>query len=379
MSTNQVLIIGAGPAGLAAAEAAATIGAAVTLCGGESYAPYWRPRLTHCLSEMVAAEKLAIKKPEWYEQNKIQLLTARVAVRIDTAEKKVLWQGGDSTPYDTLVLAAGAQPNLPQIEGVKNGVSLRTYDDAVKLRQEALKAGKAVIIGGGLLGLETAWELNAAGVKTTLIERSPWLMPRQLTRDSGLYLQRRLESSGLQLIVGAEPSTLQELYTDACVILCAGVQANLSILQGTSIAANRSIIVDDHMRTNVEGIYACGDIAEYQGRCWGLMSVAQEQGKVAGANAAGGNAAYAETPPSPMLKVGIVSVFSVGDVSTGEGVVVLSREDETGYRCLLLKDGILTGAVLIGSTASGVKLKKAVAEKRSFADSLSMDEILNQL
>jgi NAD(P)H-nitrite reductase large subunit len=379
MNKIHVLILGAGPAGLAAAEAAAAQGAEVTLCGEEHYPPYWRPRLTHALSKPEPVEKLLIKKPDWYAQNGVVLLTDRTAQRIDAGHRKVFWKSGDETPYDALVLAAGASPNIPAVAGVKTAYALRSYDDAVKIRQAALETGKAVIIGGGLLGLETAWELNNAGVKTALIERSPWLMPRQLNREGGQYLQHRLEFTGITLITGIDPSNLQEYYAGACVILCAGVQATLTVLEGSGILANRSVIVDDHMRTNMDGIYACGDIAEYQGRNWGLMSVAQEQGKVAGANAAGGDTTYVETPPSPMLKVGAVSVFSVGDVAVGDGIVELSEEKADGYTCLMLKDNVLMGAVLIGNTAAGMKLKKAVAEHRSFAGINSTTEIIGLL
>lgn len=376
---RKVLIIGAGPAGLAATEAAAGMGANVTLRGAEQYPPYWRPRLTHFLAEPVPAEKLAMRKPEWYAEKGIELLTGKEAAAINLSSKTVSWKNGGETPWDTVVLAMGSSPNMPAIAGAAHALALRSYDDAVRVRETALRLGRAVIVGGGLLGLETAWELNAAGVKATLIERSPWLLPRQLNRAGGQYLEKRLASSGINLIIGRDPSTMQEYYQGACVVLCAGVQANLSLLKGTGIAVNRAIVVDDQMRTSEENIYACGDAAEYNGRSWGLIAVAQEQGKVAGTNAAGGDTAYADTPPSPMLKVGAHSVFSVGDVSEGEGVTMVDDENDDDYSCLMLRDDVLIGAVLVGNTAAGAKLKKAVGEHRSYKGMSSAAEIIASL
>jgi nitrite reductase (NADH) large subunit len=352
----------------------------VTLAGAEPYAPYWRPQLTRFLSEPRPADALAIKKPEWYAQNGVRLLLGKTAERIDIPGKRVLWvNGGEASFYDALIVAAGSLPMLPPFAGAEGALTLRSYDDAVKIREQALAKGKATVVGGGLLGLETAWELNNSGVKVSLVERSPWLLPRQLNRKGGLYLQRRLESSGIRFFIGQEPGTFAELYQDACTVVAAGVRSNLQALDSTGVALGRAVVVDDHMRTSLEGVFACGDIAEYQGRCWGLLSVAQEQGKIAGANAAGGEVVYLETPPSPMLKAGPVSVFSVGDMAEGDGVLALSQETEAGYACLTLKDGTLVGAALVGDTKPGMKLKKAVAEKREFRDAKKADEILSAI
>lgn len=377
---KKVLIIGAGPAGLAAADAAARHGAEVRLCGDEPYPPYWRPRLTHFLAEPAPAENLAVKKSEWYVQNGITLETGRKAVHVDTARKQVAWADGRLESYDTLVLAAGSEPNMPQVPGAEHAMTLRSYDDAVKIRKAALAAGRAVVIGGGLLGLETVWELNAAGVRSALVERNRWLMPRQLNRSAGRYLQARLETRGIQFIIGQDPSTLGDLYSGACVVLAAGVHAGTAFLEGSGITVGRAgVTVDDRMRTSAADVYACGDIAEYSGRSWGLIIIADAQGRVAGANAAGGEAAYVETPPSPILKTGDVAVFSVGDVSEGEGITSISEETPDAYKCLMVREGILAGAVLIGDTKAGMKLKKAVAEKRPVNSEDNIMNIINAL
>ncbi len=378
-TTHQVLIIGAGPAGLAAADNAAAQGARVTLCGAEPYAPYWRPRLTHCLSEPEEATSLAIRKPEWFTGRGITLQTGKAAEHIDVERKIAHFTDGSELPWDSLVLATGALPNRPNLPCKEPPMTLRSYDDAVRLRSSALAAGRAIVVGGGLLGLETAWELNTAGVKTSVIELAPWLMPRQLNQEAGQYLQHRLEAAGIEIMIGQDPQTCPGVYDGACVVLCAGVRADLSLVSGTAIAAARSIQVDEHMRTNVPGIFACGDAAEFNGRNWCLMTVAQEQGKVAGINAAGGNAAFTDTPPSPMLKVGALSVFSVGDITEGDGIVSLSEETDTGYGCLMLRNNLLVGAVLIGDTKTGMRLRKAISEKREFSIANKYIDVMQQL
>ena len=377
--SSHVLIIGAGPAGLAAAEAASGRGARVTLCGTEPYPPYWRPRLTHFLSAPVEADKLLIRKPEWYVEHGIELKTGMTAESVCLERKVAQWADGSKTTWDGLVLATGSTASVPAVVGAEHAMTLRTYDDAVQLRKSALASGQVTIVGGGLLGLEAAWELNAAGVSTTLIERNQWLMPRQLNRTGGEFLKRKLEQAGLTIVIGRDPSSMGELYADRCVILCAGVQANLSAIAGTGIQTGRAIVVDDQMKTSADGVYACGDVAEYNGRSWGLLPVAQEQGKVAGANAAGGDAVYVETPPSPMLKIGAVGVFSVGSVAEGEGILSLSEQTEDSYACVMLRDGVISGAVLAGNTAMGMKLKKAVGEKRVFSGIQNLSDVFKML
>ncbi len=376
---NQVLIIGAGPAGLAAADSAAAQGASVTLCGAEPYAPYWRPRLTHCLSEPTEAAALAIRKPEWFSSRGVTLLTGITAEQLDAERKTARFTDGTVLMWDSLVLATGALPNRPNLPCKVPPITLRNFDDAVRLRSAALAVGRAIVVGGGLLGLETAWELNTAGVKTAVIELAPWLMPRQLNQAAGRYLQRRLEESGMEIMTGQDPQTCPGVYEGACVVLCAGVRADLSLVLGTAITAGRSILVDEHMRTNIPGIYACGDAAEFNGRNWCLMTVAQEQGKVAGANAAGGNITYVETPPSPMLKVGALNVLSVGDITEGDGIASLGEETDAGYGCLMIRDSMLVGAVLVGDTKAGMKLKKAVGEQIKVSGALNFSDVIHQL
>ena len=359
------MILGAGPAGVAAAQAAAAGGAAVTLCGAEPYAPYFRPRLPRLLAEPAEAAALAIKKPDWFAANGVTLRVGLRATALDAAARRVTFADGSTLSYDALVLATGAECFVPPVPGAQP-MALRSYDDAVAIRACALQTGRAVVVGGGLLGLETAWELNNAGVATTVIERLPWLLPRQLNREGGDYLQKQLEDRGFALHVGADPADFQDYYAGACVVVAAGIRPCTGLAQAAGAACERAVVVDERMATSLPGVFACGDAAQFQGRNWGLMPTAQEQGRVAGANAAGGNDRYVDAPPSPMLKIGgILSVFSTGDVNA-EGSRALMSFD-SGFGCAVLKDDVLVGAALVGSTAAAQKLRKAVAEGRAFS------------
>ncbi len=376
MDQKRVLILGAGPAGVAAAEAAAARGAAVTLCGAEPYAPYFRPRLPRLLAEPLPAAALAIRKPEWFEKTGVTLRLNARAVAVDAAAQAVTFADGSALGYDALVLAVGAECFIPPVPGAEP-MALRSYDDAVDIRACALERRRAVVVGGGLLGLETAWELNNAGAQVTVIERLPWLLPRQLNREGGDYLQKQLEERGFTLHVGADPADFQPLYDGACVVVAAGIRPCVALAQAAGAACERAVVVDEHMATSLPGVFACGDAAQFQGRNWGLMPTAQEQGKVAGANAAGDSLSYVDAPPSPMLKVGTLGVFSTGDMS-GEGARALMDFDG-GYGCAMLREDVIVGAALVGNTSAAQKLRRAVAEGRAFPGAREFADILTAL
>jgi nitrite reductase (NADH) large subunit len=201
-------------------------------------------------------------------------------------------------------------------------------------------------------------------------------MSRQLPREGGEYLASVLSQKGIRFITGADTDKVHEDYPGSCVIIAAGVRPDTAALKDSGIAINRAVTVDAAMQTNIQGIYACGDIAEFNGKNPGLFPVAIQQGKTAGANVAGAAEIYTEIPPSPLLKIGEVSVFSAGDNQDG---TILFDTADGAFKSVALKDGILTGGTLIGDIALSNKLKNAVAQKRDFAGAQSLKDILNAL
>ncbi|HBQ63976.1 MAG TPA: hypothetical protein DD727_03450 [Clostridiales bacterium] len=361
-NTTQILILGAGMAGLYAAEAATAKGAQVLMAGEEPNPPYWRPRLPRLLAGMQPVERILVRSPQDLEAKQIRFVPGLKAAKILPGRHQVIWTDGSATRYDSLVLAMGASPFIPSMGDRRDVLALRTYADAVKIRERALSAGKALVAGGGLLGLETAWHLKEAGVNVLVVEKLPWLLPRQLPRDGGEFLRRRLEASGLTVRVGLDPAEVGPDFEDACVVAAAGIRPNTALAMEAGIACGRGITADDRMETRIPGIYVCGDAAEYNGRNWGLIPVAQEQGRIAGENAAGVTSRYAEKLPSPMLRVGDVSVFSMGMGSDDAESGHYSEESETGYRCIRAGRGQVTGAALIGDMTDRALLTRAVAE-----------------
>lgn len=375
MNDAEVLVIGAGPAGLYAAEAASK-SAKTVLAGSEKYLPYYRPRLSKILSGLVPPEELAIKKADWFTSRGIEFLPGLTAVKLEPQQKKVFWGDGSFTEYGRLILAAGSHSFIPAIPGVERPFALRSYDDAAAIHEAAVKNGRAVVFGGGLLGLETAYNLREAGVEVTVIERNAWLLNRQLPKEGGEYIASFLEKDGIQLVFNADMEKQQERTRDTCVVIAAGVRPNMEFLQGSGIRTDKAVVVDAFMRTNVPDIFACGDIAEYNGKSPGLWPVAMEQGKAAGANAVGANLAYEEVLPSPLLKVGNLSVFSAGDNGSG---ATCSESSGDAFRSVTLKDNILVGGVLIGDISKMNKLKNAIGQKREFTDVKSPEDVFNNL
>jgi len=375
MEKAEILVLGAGPAGLYAAEAASKH-AAVVLAGSEKYLPYYRPRLSKILSGLIKPEEIAIKPEEWFLKNRIALFLGRTAVKVDARQKTVIWQDGNSTQYDKLVLAAGSHSFLPSIPDVETVYALRSYDDAVLIHKAAQKAGRAVVYGGGLLGLETAYYLGEAGVAVTVIERNAWLLHRQLPKEGGEFLASFLARHNIQLLLNADTGAGQPVTKDACVIAAAGVRSNIEFLKNSGLELDKAVLVDEKMRTNDPDVFACGDIAQFKGKAPGLFPVAMEQGKIAGANAAGGEASYAELIPSPMLKIGDLSVFSTGDNQSGTVYVESGKE---AFASISIKEGILIGGALIGDISKANKLKNAVSQRKQAGNVKSARELLDNL
>lgn len=374
MDHSEILVLGAGPAGFYAAAQAAARNKNVALAGSEKHAPYYRPQLTRVLSAPVSPEALAIKPAAWMEKNNIAFLPEHTAQKVDTENKKVFWQDQSFTAFDKLVIAAGSHSFMPPIPGVERPFALRSYEDALLIREAAIKAGSAVILGGGLLGLETAYHLNEIGVKVTVFERGAALLSRQLPRQGGEMLADLLSAYGIRFITNADTDKVRADFPDACVIVAAGVRPNTAFLSGSGILIYKAVVVDAQMRTSIRDIYACGDVAEFNGNTPGLFSIAIQQGKTAGANAAGAQDAYIETPPSPTLKIGDLSIFSAGDNQDGD---VFFETGAGSFKSVTLKDGILTGGALIGDITMANKLKNAITQKRKFENARNIHDVLN--
>ena len=303
---KRYFILGGGVAALSAAKAIRKTDPAglIVMLTEENALPYSRIMLTKQLLKDMSAADLALEKASWYDApgRDIIPLTGRKVAAIDTERKTVTLEDGLVFPYDKLIYALGARCFIPAFEGSDSDmvVAIRTAEDASHVRKLAKTAKTAAVIGGGVLGLEAAWALHQAGVKVSVVEFMPRLMPRQLDEAESARVAEAIEKSGAQLFLSASAAkydgsvlTLQdgrEIPADM-VIVSAGVKANAEIAAAAGIKVERKIVVDERMQTSAPDVYAAGDCAAC-GMSYALWAEAMEMGKVAGTNAAGGDAVY---------------------------------------------------------------------------------------
>jgi len=365
----KLVVIGNGVAGITTARSVASQGADIDIhvFSSEPYAYYPRPRLVELLAGELTEEQMALHSRDWYEQRGIHTETARCVKTLGPKEHKIGFADGSVTGYDKLVLATGAHAWVPPIPGADlEGVStLRTLADALALRDASRQHKRAVIIGGGLLGLDTAVALQANDLKVTVLEVLPWLLPRQLDREGAAVLQGILERRGLRVLTGEQcigiegsdrVARLQLKSGPAIdadlVVVSAGVRSNTDLARDAGLACNRGVIVDNMMRTSDSDIYAVGDVAEFNGFVWGIIPAALSQARVAAAQLTGDTTTvYEDIVPSTTLKVTGIDLTSVGEVNADGGDyqhVRYASEAEGIYKKLVVKDGRVVGGILLG-------------------------------
>ena len=302
----RYFILGGGIAALEAAKAIRETdqSSLIVLLTNEPFLPYMRPALTKQLMADITAEDIEVESAAWYDApgRDILVLTGRTVSAIDTVNKTVSLADGLVFPYDKLIYALGARCFIPPFEGNDrpNVIAVRTADDARRVREIARAAKSAVVIGGGVLGLEAAWCLHQGGLSVSVVEFDARVMARQVDADTSEQIARALRDYGVKLYTCASTAKVDDAglhLTDGrilpadLVIVSAGVRANAEIAQAAGIAVDRKIVVDTHMATSVPDVYAAGDCAVC-GVSYALWDEACEMGRVAGINAAGGNAEY---------------------------------------------------------------------------------------
>jgi len=364
---ERFVIIGGGIAALSAAQALRKRNrtAKIIMLSEEGSRPYYRPALSDLLSEDLPENRLYVFDQGWYEENQVALRTNSRVVKIDTAGKKLGMESGDSIEYDKLIIATGARSNIPPFKGTdKEGVySMRSLDDALKLKAAMKTAKKAVVIGGGVLGLEAVWEMISSGMTVAVVEFNQRLMPRQLDEAASLRLQELMVDKGVQLCLGVATDEIlgdgqvtgvklnDGTVLDAdLVLLSTGVRPNVELAQEAGIEVAQGIVVDDNMRTSVSNVYAAGDVAQFGERPVGLWPVSMEMGRTAGAAAAGDWVEYKQPLISTMLVAFDREIFSIGEVNLPPEecrIVEVIDPLEKYYKKSYIKDGVLVGEIII--------------------------------
>lgn len=396
---KRLAIVGAGIAGLSAAKAARDTDpdCSITLLEEGSQNTYTRTRLPEYISGEAVLKDLFPYDDAWYEKNRIAFYKGTKVTGIDTVIQTLTTTRG-IVEYDALVIASGSSGNIPPIPGVEkeNVFSVRTIADADKIRDLAGSESVCTIIGGGLLGLEMAWAIRQLGCAVNIIEHNPRLLPRQIDEQGAALLIRAISQKGIKVYLNSQTQEINgdskaesvkltngtEIKSDF-VILSTGVKANIAPFANSGIAIGRSIQVNKYMETSVKGVYAAGDVAEFEGKNFSIWPIAMAQGKIAGQNAAGGQMVYEEIQPFTNLKIKGITMFSIGDISCKDCIAISELSNEYGrYIKFFLKDGIIIGSIVFGEATLPLKIKKAVEQKKRVAknwESIGINDILENL
>jgi nitrite reductase (NADH) large subunit len=371
---QRLVVVGNGMAGCRAIEeilARDPARYAITVFGAEPRVNYNRIMLSPVLAGEKAFDDIVINDQAWYDDNAITLHVGRKVTAIDAETKVVHAEGGLAVPYDVLILATGSNPirlNLPNVH-LPQVVSFRDLDDVDAMVAAADAGGKAIVIGGGLLGLEAAYGLAKRGMDATVIHLAKVLMERQLDEAAGFLLQQALAERGVETITGANS---QAILTDGekvigleledgrrlpcdLLVMAVGIRPNTQLAAEAGLEVNRGIMVDDQMRTSDQAIYAIGECIEHRGAIYGLVAPIWDMCRTLAETLTGGEAAYLGSVLSTRLKVSGVDVFSAGNfLGDEECEDVVFRDASRGvYKRLVIKQGRLEGAVLFGDAVDG--------------------------
>ena len=400
---KRYIIVGNGVAGITAAQAIvrADPSTEVHIFGAEPYPYYRRPRLWEFIAGEIEQDALYFRPPEWYAERGIHLHLGVRATSLDPAAHRLTLEGHGRRPaparsveYDCLLLATGGRPFVPPFEGTdKESVfTLRTLDDALAIKACTQNVSTAVVIGGGLLGLETARALRTAGLGVTVVEFAPHLLPRQLDAEGAQVLQSLLEAQGLRIITGgATEAILGDGHADGIrlrdgrvvdgelVLLSTGIRSEVTLAQTAGLDVNRGVVVDGHLQTSAEDIFAVGDAAEFEGRVYGIIPAAIEQAGVAAANmVAPGSSTYTGTIPATTLKVAGAELASLGEcVVEGDEYAQLRYVDIAAglYRKIVLREGRIVGAILLNDKERARPIAQLI--ERGMDVSVHVERLLN--
>ena len=372
-SRERLVVVGNGMAGCRAVEeilARDPDKFDITIFGAEPRVNYNRIMLSPLLAGEKSFEEIVINGQDWYEANDILLIAGDPVVAIDRKAQIITAQSGTAQRYDKLLIATGSQPFIIPVPGcdLPGVVSFRDLDDVNAMLEAAGSGGSAVVIGGGLLGLEAAHGLSLRGMDVTVIHLMSTLMERQLDEAAGWLLKSALEARGQTILTGADTEAIlgtdrvegvrlkdgREIPADL-VVMAVGIRPNVELAREAGLAVGRGIQIDDHMVTSDPAILSVGECVEHRGTCYGLVAPLWEMCRALADGLTAEPSGYAGSVTSTKLKVSGIDVFSAGDFSGGgDSEDIVLRDASRGiYKRLVVQEGKLVGAVLYGDTSDG--------------------------
>ena len=386
---NFYVILGNGAAGHYAAEAIRKRDrtGTITMISNEPYRTYNRPMLTKSIMAGLNEEQIAVEDASWYEENHIYQILGHEVVKIDPEAKEVHLDDGSKYHYTKLIYALGSECFIPPIKGAdKDGViAIRRLSDTKKVAEKLKETKHAVVIGGGVLGLEAAWELKKSRCEVTVLELAPVLMGRQLDKTAGEMLKKISEGQGIQIHTGVQIEAIEggekaegvrladgTVIPAELVIVSCGVRANTALAKEAGIETDRAVIVNEKMETNIPDIYACGDCAQYEGINYAIWPQAVEEGKTAGAQAAGDDNTYSTVPAALSFHGMNTALFAAGDNGQNPDLIYKTveykDEGKKQYQKYYFLNNRLCGVILIGDTSRMAEMTEALKHHRQYKE-----------
>ena len=370
---DHLVVIGNGMAGCRAVEELLARDAGryrVTIFGAEPHVNYNRIMLSPVLAGEKTFDEIIINDRAWYADNRIDLIVADPVVAIDRSAKTVTSQSGCTVAYDKLLIATGSDPFIIPVPGkdLPGVISFRDMKDVDAMLDAANRGGDAVVIGGGLLGLEAAHGLTLRGMKVTVLHIMPTLMERQLDEAAGWLLKSALEARGQTILTGADTAEIcgdgkvegvrlkdGTLIPASLVVMAVGIRPCVALARAAGLEIGRGIKVDDHMVTSDPDVLAVGECVEHDGNVYGLVAPLWDMCRSLADGLTDRHTGYKGSVTSTKLKVAGLDVFSAGDFSGGEGCedIVLRDASRGVYKRVVVKEDRVIGAVLYGDTADG--------------------------
>jgi len=376
MKKMKLVVVGNGMAGMRTVEELLKIAPDIydiTVFGDEPYPNYNRIMLSPVLANEQTIDDIILNSREWYAENNIALYTSARVNKIDRINRVVYAADGSSAEYDRLLIATGSKPFMLPVPGCELAgvIGYRDIKDTNDMIDTAKKYKHAVVIGGGLLGLEAANGLKIQGMDVTVVHRNEWLLDRQLDKTAGLMLKKNLEAKGLKFLletnteklIGSKEGRVKAVrFSDGLevaadlVVMAVGIRPNFELAQSAGIYCDRGIVVNDTMQTFDPRVYSVGECVSHRGISYGLVAPLFEMAKVCATHLANfGIGQYKGSVTSTKLKVTGIDLFSAGDFEGGDDTEEIVLHDAVGgvYKKLVIKDDKIIGSVLYGDTTDG--------------------------
>ncbi len=382
---KKYVIVGNGVAGTTAAENIRKLDqeGTITILTNEDLPFYYRIRLNEYLAGDLEEKDLLAKKTEWYKGHQIDLRLRSPVVSGDPQKRVLISKDNEEFVYDKMLVATGSHSFIPPISGAKTkGVfSIRSIEDCREILGWTQKARDVVLIGGGLLGLEAGNALRKAGLKVTVVEFFPRLLPRQLDVEGAKRLQAIMEAMGFAFRLGAKTQEITgdnkvsgvlleggERLDVQMVVISAGVRPNMELARPLGLETDKGIKVNERLETNQPDIYAAGDVAEFRGMPYGIWPAAMEQGKIAGTNMAGGDSIYEGTTMANTLKVVGVDLASAGEIDAEGKFDSRVVTEENIYKKIVIDNNRIIGCIMLGDKKGFNQITRMMSDKRNIKE-----------